>query len=136
MLRRRADDEAHELVADCEDVLRGAYAERRLRAGASVPPWAWLNVLAHGTLEELRALGQAQCPHWVWPRARWFLVGEVLDAVDSGASSLRTLQREVLIPLELRAACEGSGWGPSDLVRETRRQVQGGSRSIRSHSAG
>ena len=122
MFRHRADEgdeEVDELVSESEDVLRGSYAERLLQARSPIPPWAWLNLLAHGTLNQLRALARQPAPQWVWPRARWFLVGEVLDVVDSGASSLRTLQREVLVPLELCTSGVADGWGPVELVRTT-----------------
>jgi len=93
------------LVAECEAVLAGSYAEQLRRRHCPTPPWAWMNVLAHGALEDLRRVsagvgagGRAE----QWMAARAYLAGEVLGLVDQGVCTLDELQRDVLIPLELR----------------------------------
>ena len=133
MFRHHSDPEADELIAGCEAFLDGSYAEHLRRAGVPVPAWAWLNLIAHGTLDELRALATGPVPPSVWPRARWFLAGEVVDAVESGWCSLAGLQRDVLIPLEQRAMVgdTASRWGPGDLARRTREVVHGHARPVR-----
>jgi hypothetical protein len=87
-----------------EAVLAGRYVEYLERRGDRVPPWAWTNLLAHGTEEALRrATKSGRRPYWevnVWRRARAFLATEVLDA-GIRAGSLLSLQADVLVPLEL-----------------------------------
>ncbi|MDY7100694.1 MAG: hypothetical protein S0880_05855 [Actinomycetota bacterium] len=72
-----------------------------------VPPWAWLNVLAHGTLHDLRGvddrLGARRDPQR-WGQARAYLAGEVLAAVGCDDEALAALQRNVLVPIELDLA--------------------------------
>jgi hypothetical protein len=133
MLRHRGNPEAEQLTAECEAFLGGSYAEHLRRAGVPLPAWVWLNLIAHGTLDELRALATGPAPPPVWPRARWFLAGEVLAAVESGGCSLRGLQRDALIPLEQQAMTgdAASRWGPAELVRRTRELVQGHARPLR-----
>jgi hypothetical protein len=133
MFRHRSDAEAEELIAGCEAFLDGSYVEHLCRAGAPAPAWAWLNVIAHGTLDDLRALAAGPVPPSVWPRARWFLAGEVLDAVEGGQCSLAGLQRDVLIPLEQRAMSgDAAGrWGPGELTRRTRGLVDDHARRVR-----
>ena len=94
--RRRSE---RELVSECEAFLAGDYAERLRRRSQPVPAWAWTNLLAHGTEEELRA-EQARPPdshHRRWRAARAYLSAEVLTAVERGRS-LHELQFEVLQP--------------------------------------
>ena len=94
------------LADECSAVLEGRYADALAGAGMPVPVWAWVNLLAHGTEDELReaagTLGTSE--HWV--QARAFLAGEVIDAAGVPGASLRSLQREVLVPLELELAAE------------------------------
>ncbi len=112
---RRADADASgdgELVQAVEAVLEGRYAEFLQRRGSRVPPWAWTNLLAHGTEADLqRATHRRIRPYWdmsVWRRAQSYLAGEVLDAARY-AGSLAALQHEILVPLE----CDLVGWIPS-----------------------
>jgi hypothetical protein len=100
--RWRTSD-ASELVTDCEAMLAGRSAERLMRTARPVAPWAWLNLVAHGTARDLRrprmiATTEAERP---WARARAYLAGEVMSAVDTGATTQAELQRDVLVPLEL-----------------------------------
>jgi hypothetical protein len=126
MWPRRKDREQTRLVAGCETFLRGTYAEHLLGLGDPVPPWAWLNLLAHATDEELRAAAREPAPSSVWQRARWFLAGEILDAVDGSPCSLDDVQHDVLVRLELAAASSVAAkrWGPDRLVNTTRRLVR------------
>ncbi|MDY7106269.1 MAG: hypothetical protein S0880_34230 [Actinomycetota bacterium] len=90
-------------MADCEAMLTGAAAERLMRTGRPVPPWAWVNLLAHGSAADLRrppmmAASLAERP---WCRARAHLAGQLARTVDADVAPLARLQREVLVPLEL-----------------------------------
>lgn len=107
MWHRGPSSSAGALVVECEAVLAGSYAEHLRQRHCPAPPWAWMNLLAHGAVEDLRRAsaliggsGRAQ----QWMAARAYLAGEVLGLVDQGLCPLDELQREVLIPLELRLA--------------------------------
>ncbi len=94
-----------ELASDCEAFLDGRLAEQFEQRGQPVPVWAWTNLLAHGTEEDLASERTAPSPHvggvdGRWWAARSYLAGSVLDAsVRSGG--LEALQARVLVPLEL-----------------------------------
>lgn len=91
------------LVESLEALLTGRYVEYLERRGCRVPAWAWTNLLAHGTDDQLRRATRPRWPLWdmdVWWRARSYLAGEVLDAADR-AGSLVAVQTNVLVPLEL-----------------------------------
>lgn len=94
------------VVAECEAVLSGRYAEHLEDRQRRVPGWAWLNLLAHGTAEDLQSANGRGGPAATqrWRDARAYLAGEVLGAVAPGGATLGNLQRDVLVPLELRLA--------------------------------
>jgi hypothetical protein len=122
MWRRDRDPEGRELVADCEAFLAGSYAERLKGLGRRVPVWAWTNLLAHGTEEDLRLCrlssgeGRSSGPG-LWCPARSYLAGEVLD-IGHRRPSLARLQIAVLIPLELELAArrDAVSWRPGEWV--------------------
>jgi hypothetical protein len=126
MRSRRNHHHEARLIAGCEAFLQGTYVEHLMSQRDPVPPWAWLNLLAHATQDELRAVVQGPPPTSAWPRAQWFLAGEVLDAVDGSSCSLPDLQHDVLVRLELAAASSEAArrWGPDRLVSTTRRLVR------------
>ena len=119
--RRRAPGE-HPIVRECRSFLDGDYAEHLVGAGRAVPAWAWLNSLAHGSLEDLRSLasgGPVRAPGFdataVWRQALAYLAQEVLFLVDGG-QDLAGLQRTTLVPLELALAREPARTDPGQLV--------------------
>jgi hypothetical protein len=88
-----------------------------------VPGWVWLNLVAHGTRDDLvsarqprrRAGSMVLYSHWL--AARSYVIGDVLDALDSGRGPLPVLQQRVLRPLESQLAAEPSAVRfPRDLV--------------------
>jgi len=101
MWRRRDDALGEELVEECESFLGGDYVERCETRGASVPPWAWMNVLAHGTEAEIRAAAANRPEHDDGRQALAFVAGELVDLIDDGRVDLEAFQRDVLVPLEL-----------------------------------
>lgn len=132
MWRRDQGHEAAALLDECDAFLAGQYAEQLGARGEAVPVWAWVNLLAHGTEEELRRalhpagselLGDSSR---AWLEARSYLAGEVLDAVATGYSSLHELQSELLVPLELALAAHDrlAWWGPGQLVATVRMALQ------------
>lgn len=115
--RRRA----RALAADCEAFLTGHLADRLEEAGQRVPPWAWMNLVAHGSRHDLHAERAAHLPADL-PAGRWhgmrsLLAAEVLGMADR-CSSLIELQHEVLVPLELELAAraEVASWRPNQLA--------------------
>jgi hypothetical protein len=122
MLRRDPERVlADELVAECEAFLAGRYAEhleaRRLR----VPAWAWVNLLAHGTVGELEAARHVTAddgsPSAQWRAARAFLAREVLEAAAAADTTLADVQRRLLVPLELELmGWPAALWGPRHVV--------------------
>jgi len=97
---------ASPIVSECESFLAGRYAEHLQSVGRTVPPWAWLNQLSHGSASDIRNLAEGQGGRLDDPgtAAVRFLAGELLVRVDDEAASLAVLQREVLVPEELELA--------------------------------
>jgi len=112
---------AGELVDDCRAYLLARLAERFDQNHQSVPVWAWTNLLAHGTEQDLRSersvSGRQLFFDRQWHQARSYLAVEVL-ALAQRSSPLAELQRDVLVPLELELASrpEVSGWSPAQWV--------------------
>lgn len=105
--RDRRLPETEELIADCGAFLVGSYAEHLEARGERVPPWAWTNLLAHGSEEELpydvataptRPAGSDASR-----QARADLAGELLDAAERHGP-LPRVQATALVPLELELA--------------------------------
>jgi hypothetical protein len=107
-----------ELAASCEAFLAGRYVEDLDRRGRRVPVWAWTNLLAHGSRGALRrALRSArrESAGSVWGTARAEACRELLRVTEDGPS-LRRLQHDVLVPLELSLAAEANitWWTPEN----------------------
>ena len=114
--RRSAAASDHETADDCAAFLSGHLAERLLERGTATPVWVWVNLLAHGTYEELLCEGAATRVT-DWQRSRAYLAAEVV-AVARDPGPLLTLQESVLRPLELglAASSDVSSWDPSQLA--------------------
>jgi hypothetical protein len=99
--RRRRKTDERRLVKECEAFLEGKFAESAVPAGELVPVWAWVNLLAHGTEDQLRR--EVLMPASVddWHRARALLAARLLAAAGARDTSLTVIQRDVLVPLEL-----------------------------------
>jgi hypothetical protein len=104
--------------------LSGHYANYLETKNRTVPDWAWLSVLAHGSPEQLRSLvtetplsGSARAGSAVWWQAVVFLAGEILAHQDDDRG-LDELRRAVLVPLELEWLAAGRPLQrPGQLVR-------------------
>jgi hypothetical protein len=131
MWHRRSKRSEAEIVDDCAAFLQGHYVARLEERWERVPPWAWTNLLAHGTEAELRvvAAGPVRTPRSAgqsWRAAQVFLSREVLAAARR-LGSLRAVQGEALIPLELQLAAEDerSEWmSPTDWVTAVRAALE------------
>lgn len=108
--RRRtwSSSEGSPIGSECEIFLAGRYAEHLQSSGRTVPAWAWLNRLAHGSIADLRSLASGLGGRQPDPlsAAVRFLAGEVLARTDD-ADSLAALQRDALVPEELALANRG-----------------------------
>ncbi len=110
-------------AGDCEAFVVGHLAEYRIDRNQCVSVWEWTNLLAHGSEHELREdladAGRDQFSSGPfagdveWCSARSLLAGEVLHLAAIGGS-LESLQRSVIVPLELELAAnpETSRWQP------------------------
>lgn len=117
----RSDRRAgRELAADAEAFVNGRLIERADFLGVAVPVWEWTNLLAHGTEADLMAESKGAWSRWdstiaiQWRRARSYLASEVLQYAEL-YGSLAEVQKTVLVPLELRLACDPEvvSWKPS-----------------------
>ena len=96
----------------------GALSSASRARADSVPAWAWANLLAHGTAEDLRTesgsprLGGVS-KYEQWRQARSYLAAEVLDCTGLGRS-LSEFQTSVLVPRELHfgSTAEVTHWSP------------------------
>jgi len=99
-----------ELVAECEAFLCGHYAQYLRNENRPVPVWAWLNVLAHGSEEDITAVAASDPPRRtssntaVWNQALAFLAQELMSQATVRGRPLADLQRSTLVPLELELA--------------------------------
>jgi hypothetical protein len=111
--------EGKALARECEWFLAGRMAEHIFLNGGTVPLWAWMNLLAHGTLEDLQdrpgTFPETHPSVDPWVAARRYLADEILDVV-AGGSPLLTVQREALIPLELELMHAPADLCPADWV--------------------
>jgi hypothetical protein len=120
MWRRDGDRFGLALVDECEAFLDGRFVEYLVEHDAPVPVWAWTNLLAHGTEDQLRAAsntasGLAALEPWLL--ARHYLAGEVLQLASSHGP-LDRVQARLLIPLErdLASRAGAARWRPSEWV--------------------
>jgi hypothetical protein len=112
---------APDLTAECEAFLSGGYTRYLEDRGAPIPVWAWTNLLAHATEQEIRSMVSASGPR-ARASARWrdacsYVAGEVLDLAER-RGSLCELQATVLMPLELELMSrrEAASWAPGQWV--------------------
>lgn len=104
-----------ELVEDSAAFLDGRLAEVLEGRKAAVPTWAWTNLLAHGSMEELRLASRE--PHvrrgdeyGEWRESRSYLAAMMLASARSFGPLLALQQEAALVPLELTlAACPQPG---------------------------
>jgi hypothetical protein len=116
------------MVEECEAFLRGRYVEHLESRALAVPVWAWTNLLAHGTSDDLRqaAAGSQVGPVSTrdWRAARAYVAAELLEATVRG-QPLGATQRELLVPLELRLAARSDveRWAPQRWVMTVRSSI-------------
>jgi hypothetical protein len=125
--RRRQDDPTEplcqELVEDCEAFLGGRLVETLEVRKVPVPTWAWMNLLAHGSMEELRLASLEERTrrgddYWEWRKSRSYLATLILASARPFGPLLALHQEAALIPLELMLAArpEPCACTPTDWV--------------------
>ena len=106
-MRRKRATRAASVAVGCEAFLNGTLAEYWERQGFTVPVWAWTNLLAHGSAEQIaESMVRPQRSRRIvrsWRIARSYMANELLEVTD-GPRQLRAMQSDVLIPLELEMA--------------------------------
>jgi len=114
---------AAQFAADTEAFLSGHLAERAEVRGEDVPVWAWTNLLAHGSEEDLRALSAETFSRWNWTMNQWrearsYVANDVLRRAEQ-SGSLVELQEMVLVPLEMDLVRNGevARWKPGQWVK-------------------
>jgi hypothetical protein len=99
-----------ELVAECEAFFSGQYAQYLDNENRPIPVWAWLNVLAHGSEDDITALAAGEPPRRtfpetaVWHQALAFLAQELMSQAARRGRPVADLQCSTLVPLELELA--------------------------------
>lgn len=90
-----------EVVEQAEELLCGAAAAGYRRRLSRVPAWAYVNLLAHGSYDDLARAAHAGRGHpSAWDVAVSALAQDLVR-LDLNGTGLGALQETVLIPLEL-----------------------------------
>ncbi|HLI15329.1 MAG TPA: hypothetical protein VKV23_04665 [Acidimicrobiales bacterium] len=113
LLRRVAP---HRLVAQCELFLDGDVPRADRRREPSTSPWISIHPLAHGDARRLRRLARSRFSAWrresplagPWASVTRQLAGELLQLTRGDPATLLRVQRDVLVPLELRLLSPGA----------------------------
>ena len=92
---------------ETEDFLAGRFLDRTRSQGGShrVEPWMWVNPVAHGSYESVRAIAAGVActrDEGPWHDMQVTVAREVHRRCDHQPRALSYLQRAVLVPLELR----------------------------------
>ena len=103
-----------DLADECAAFLDGSLVRSLQEHGVFAPVWTWLNEAAHGDESELRRLAEDLDPDAieVQVRTRSAIARAVVHALTD--RRLTDLQRDLLVPLELRVA--GTVLSPRRLV--------------------
>jgi hypothetical protein len=100
--RRLESEERGSIGDELEAFLAGRYVRFVRDRHREIPWWAWVNRLAHGTSDEVTALGTRRVRRRdEWGRAEQFLAQEIMVLARG---DLAGLQRSGLVPLELKLA--------------------------------
>jgi hypothetical protein len=90
------------VARECESFLAGRWGLDRRNQSRPLPRWAWLDQVAHGDVDDLREA--AARPSGSTPWRGHDIQGVLARAVLAAGplDDLSRVQREVLVPLELR----------------------------------
>ena len=104
------------LIVETRAFLTATAADEFARRGVDVPPWAWLNRIAHAEPETVlhTALGPTSegCGGLIA-----FLAREVVVTARGDPAGIADIQRRVLVPLELELLSKANvEYSPSELA--------------------
>ena len=114
--------------SECEAFLHGIYVEYLESTKSIIPSWAWLNVLAHGTEEQITSLATGTASQYEsaargteWHSVVSLLAVEMLVLAKGTGRSVSEIQHSILVDVELALAREGDKrWlGPREVVGRT-----------------
>ena len=120
--------------SECEAFLQGAYVEYLDSDGSIIPTWAWLNVLAHGTEDQIRSLATGTASQYEaaargteWHSIVSLLAVETLGQARATGRSVSEIQQSILVDVELALAREGhKRWlRPGEVVGRTMAALHG-----------
>ena len=118
--RPESRDAAQGVGEECEAFLRGEWAEYRLGQGETVPPWAWLNRVAHAPEAALRMVrrgADSSDRHGdSWAEFRTCVAEALLKRADERGIDVAALQAVVLVPIELALFAVDDCRPPADEV--------------------
>jgi hypothetical protein len=98
---RKDQAAADEVIAEASDLVCGEMSDRYL-LDDRLPPWVIINTLAHSEAVRLRAVADDQTAHdGSWQAIASYLAVELLHN-STDTHELARIQRDVLVPLELR----------------------------------
>ena len=111
------------LVADeCESFLSGAYVDHLLDLDREVPPWAWINLIAHASPERIAALARedtspssVRSDYRAWRIVIRSIAENVLAAANKTATPIEEIQSVTLMPIEF--ALMANPVGPRTTLR-------------------
>lgn len=93
------------LVLEIEEFLRGRVRLGFVMKGSAVPAWVEINWLAHGDPSEILARAREELglkrPQGSWVWATSTLVNELFMDAGANADTIRQLQRDCIIPMEM-----------------------------------
>lgn len=110
--------EGEVLVERCEQFLTGRLLDDFSGDAGSVPPWVWINLLAHGTEESLHVWASRRTDRadgCLWERTLSCLSALLLDHAAQRDEPVVALQRAVVVPIEIGLAHQQLA--PSSFVR-------------------
>lgn len=93
------------LIRECEAFLTGRYLSIRTKSRKAPRGWAYLNTLAHGTMDDVMQVASVDAgsaAQWGWVECRAVIGSALLALCRDDVAVLRELQLNALVPLEIR----------------------------------
>ena len=133
--RNHHDPDVDAVLAEAEALLTGRLAATDAADDRATSSWAWVNCLAHASVDDLVGLAEPRRPAHPagWAGAVSYLAHEVLTAGRT-AEGVVAIQRAALVPLELDllAGVTPTPATPGQLVTMVRALVERHQREHRS----
>ena len=123
-----------DIGSDCEAFLHGTHVEYLDSAACIIPSWAWLNVLAHGTEDQITSLANGASSQYEaagrgteWASMMSLLAVEMLGLAKATSRSVSEIQRSILVDVEpaLARECDNRCPRPREVVGRTMAALHG-----------